>query len=551
MPANDLRIELPMNDMISGLLKNRLAWLVAAIVVGAGSWYLFLSGGGTGKVSYETQAVERGDVETSVASSGAVSPLLTITVGSEVSGKLTDVLVDFNAKVSKGQKLAQIDPSTFKSKLQSAEADLVVQQATVGSRQVDVSTAQVNLDQAQRDLDRSRQLFEKGLISQNETEKTRNTFEQTQNAIKIAQANLNNARSQIVKVKANLEQAKIDLGRTEIISPVDGVVISRKVDAGQTVAASMQAPELFQIARDLSQIQIETKVDEADIGSIKEGARATFTVDAYPDRNFEGKVAQVRINGTTSQNVVTYSVMVQAANPGQILLPGMTANVKILTAERSNVLRLASAALRFKPAAAAGTALPEATATGSAGQGGGQRAGAGGFPGGGPGGGFQGAGGGNAGATRTGRGRAMVQMTPEVMTDLGLSVEQQTKVAEAMKEIMQRQAQSSQSSSSSNPLGGTPNFGRMFGNNNDAQLMRQRMQNALANVLTEEQMLKYQALGSSSAVRASSVYVLDARGVPAKKDIRIGLQADSQTEVVSGLAEGDKVIVRAKTEQKS
>jgi HlyD family secretion protein len=547
-----------MNSVLVGLLKNRLAWVAAAIVVGAGSWYWFFSGGGTGKVTYETQAVERGDVETSVASSGAVSPLLTITVGSEVSGKLTDVLVDFNSRVTKGQKLAQIDPSTFKSRLQSAEADLVVQQATVGSREVDVSTAKVNRDQAQRDLDRSKQLFEKGLISQNETEKARNTYEQAQNSVKIAEANYNNARSQIVKVKANLDQAKIDVSRTEIISPVDGVVISRKVDAGQTVAASMQAPELFQIARDLSQIQIETKVDEADIGSIKEGARATFTVDAFPDRNFDGKVAQVRINGTTSQNVVTYSVMVQAVNPGQMLLPGMTANVKILTAERTNVLRIASAALRFKPAAASGAALPEVpAAAGAAGQGGGQRGGGtgggfggGGFAGGGPGG-FPGGGGGNSGGQRSGRGRTMVQMTPEVMNDLGLSAEQQTKVTEALKEIMQRQAQSSQSSGSSNPLGGTPNFARMFGNNNDMQLMRQRIQNALAGVLTAEQMAKYQALGSASAVRTSSIYVLDAKGVPTRKEIRIGLQADSQTEVVSGLQEGDKVVVRARTEQKS
>ena len=508
------------------LLKNRRLWLAGATVVLLAGWYVFFGRAGTGKLSYETQAVDRGNVETSVASSGSVSPLLTITVGSEVSGKLTDVLVDFNAKVTKGQKLAQIDPSTFKSRVQSAQADLIVQQATVGARVVDVSTAQVNLDQAKRDRDRADQLLAKGLISQNDFEKARNGFEQAQNSVKIAQANLDNARSQIVKVKATLDQAQIDLGRTVIISPVEGVVISRKVDAGQTVAASMQAPELFQIAQDLSKIQIETKVDEADIGSIKEGARATFTVDAYPDRGFEGLVAQVRINGTSLQNVVTYSVMVQANNPGLILLPGMTANVKILTAERSNVLRIASAALRFRPPVA-GDAVAQT---------GGARGGAGAGAAAGPG----GAGGTGSGA---GRGRGFVRMTPEVMKDLGLTPDQQAKVTAALAELRQRQAAAP---AASNPLGGGANFGRIFGGNNDAQLMRQRMQNLLAGILTEQQLLKYQALGASNAVRTATVWVLDANGALASKEVRIGLQADSQTELVSGLQQGDKVVVRSR-----
>jgi HlyD family secretion protein len=513
-----------MMSEIQGVLKNRRLWLAGLALVLLAGWYVLFGRAGTGKLSYETQAVDRGNVETSVASSGSVSPLLTITVGSEVSGKLTDVLVDFNAKVTKGQKLAQIDPSTFKSRVQSAQADLIVQQATVGARVVDVSTAQVNLDQARRDRDRADQLLAKGLISQNDFEKARNTFEQAQNSVKIAQANLDNARSQIVKVKATLDQAQIDLGRTVIISPVDGVVISRKVDAGQTVAASMQAPELFQIARDLSQIQIETKVDEADIGSIKEGARASFTVDAYPDRGFEGSVAQVRINGTSLQNVVTYSVMVQANNPGLILLPGMTANVKILTAERSNVLRIASAALRFRPPAAGDAAT----------QAGGARGGAGATAG------PSGAGGTGSGA---GRGRGFVRMTPEVMKDLGLTPDQQAKVTAALAELRQRQAAAP---AASNPLGGGANFGRIFGGNNDAQLMRQRMQNMLAGILTEQQLMKYQALGASNAVRTATVWVLDSNGALASKEIRIGLQADSQTELVSGLQEGDKVVVRSR-----
>jgi len=548
-----------MKDSLARLLKNRVTWLVAAVLIAGGVWFFAFRSGGTGQVTYETSEVDRGNIENSVASSGSVSPLVTVTVGSEVSGKLTEVLVDFNAKVTKGQLLAQIDPSTFRSRVQSAEADMVVQQATVGSREVDVSTAKVVLDQAQRDYERAMSLYEKGLVSSNDQEKARNALEQATNSLKIAQANLNNARSQITKVKATLDQARIELSRTEIRSPVDGVVISRKVDPGQTVAASMQAPELFQIAQDLSQIRIETKVDEADIGTIKEGARATFTVDAYPDRNFSGRVAQVRILGTSQQNVVTYSVMVQADNPRQMLLPGMTANVKIITDERQDVLRVASSALRFRPpGAAAAAGMPDLSAArgggGPPGGGGGGPPGGGppgggppggGPPGGGPGGGF---GGGGGGDRQRGGGRQMLTMSSEVMKELGLSEEQQRQVTEAMNSVMQRQRSASQTSS--NPLGGQTNFrGNFGGGSNDMQLMRQRIQNAIGNILTEEQMQKYQAMSSGQGVRPGTVWVLDKNGKPEQKTVRIGLASDSHTEIISGLAEGDRVIVRSRTEQ--
>jgi HlyD family secretion protein len=522
-----------MKQLFANLLHNRLAiGAVVILLAAAGYWYYAVSG--NGRVTYESQPVDRGNIETSVASSGSVSPLQTVTVGSEVSGKIVDVLVDFNAPVHKGQKLAQLDNSTYLSRVQQAEADLVVQQATIESRAVDVGTADVNLNQAQRDDERTKMLFDKGLASANDREKTQNALNQSQNALKIAKANFNNAKSQLVKVKATLDQARIDLGRTTIISPVDGVVISRKIDPGQTVAAAMQAPELFQLAMDLSQIRIETKVDEADIGTIKEGARATFTVDAFPERSFQGRVAQVRINGTMQQNVVTYSVMVQAANPGQILLPGMTANVKILTSERANVLRVPSAALRFRPPTAnsgagagpgpAGAGGPGAVAGLAAGGAGGQRAGG------------------------AGRGRMMVQMTPEVMTELGLSADQKARVSETMRSIFQRPAQAQ---SGTNPLGGGPNFRGFAGAGGvDFAQIRQRITNALSNILTPEQMQKYQAMSASNAPRNGTVWALGADGKPAQKVVRIGLASDSYTEVIQGLAEGDKVVVRARAEQK-
>ncbi len=515
------------------LLRRRWILTVVVLLLALLVWFLFFRGNGGGRVTYELAKVDRGNIETSVSSSGAVSALVTVTVGSQISGILQEVLVDYNAKVTKGQLLAVIDPATYRSRLQSAQADLLVQQATVGSQEVQVSNAQVSLDQARRDYDRAQALAEKGLISTNDLEKARNAFEQAQNNLKISQANLNNARAQTVKTRATVDQARIDLSRTEIRSPVDGVVVSRDVDPGQTVAAQMQAPELFRIAQDLARIQIETKVDEADIGSIREGAEATFTVDAYPERGFRGRVAQVRIYGQATQNVVTYSVMVQADNPDQVLLPGMTANVKIITNRRAQVLRVPGAALRFRPAQAASNG------------GRGSSSGAGG-----------GAAGGAAGAGRTGAGAgaaagaAVVEMTPEVMRQLGLDAKQQAAVTEALQKVAER-ARAQTQGGSSNPLGGgAPNFRAMFGSN-DAALNRRRVENALRGILSDAQMQQYLALGSTHAVRPGTVYVPDAAGKPEARSVRIGLADDSYTEIVEGLKEGDTIIVRARAEQKS
>jgi HlyD family secretion protein len=503
-----------MQEFLQGLLKNRLALLAAAVLLAALLSWLLLGRGRGGPVSYELAPVGRGNISVSVSSSGAVAPLVTVTVGSQVSGQLTQVLVDYNSVVKKGQLVAVVDPATFKSKLQSAEADMAVQRANIGSNEVQVSNARVMEAQGQRDYDRAKALNEQGLISNNDMEKARDTLEQAQNQSKIAVATLNNSKAQLIKVQAQLDQARIDLSRTEIRSPVDGVVIERDVDVGQTVQAAMTAPTLFKVARDLSQVQIETKVDEADIGAVQQARRASFTVDAYPDRSFNGRIAQVRINGTTSSNVVTYSVMVQADNPGQILLPGMTANVKLITGERSAVLRVPSAALRFRPASAAG-------------------------------------GGSHVGG---GAGRGLVELTPEVMQQLGLDAKTQQAASAALKSAYARIKAERQASSGSgsNPLGGgMPNFRRMFGNpGDDATATRQRLLNALAGVLSEEQLQKFQALSQTQSTRNATVYVLDAAGQPAAKTVRVGLADDNYTEVISGLAEGDRIVLRARVASK-
>jgi HlyD family secretion protein len=519
-----------------GPRRARLAWgLLLLVVATLLLWWLFVRQGST--VNYEQAQVTRGPVRISVSSSGTVSPINTVTVGSQVSGLITQVLVDFNSPVKQGQLVAVIDPSTLRSKLRSAEADLQVQQATIGSNEVLVSTAQLTLDQAQRDHERARTLAAQGLIATSDLEKARNALDQGGNQLKIANATLNNSRAQLVRVQASVDQARIDLSRSEIRSPVDGVVIERDVDIGQTVQAAMTAPVLFKIARDLARIQIETKVDEADIGAVQKATRASFTVDAYPDREFVGHIVQVRINGTPVANVVTYSVMVQADNPGLQLLPGMTANVRLVTDERPDTLRLPNLALRFRPdgaAAAAGGAGGSGTA--------GARAVA------------SGVGAGNAllpGTPGSGMGpRPLPSLTPELMAKLGLSAHQQAQVPAALAAANARiRADLQRNAGGGNPLGNNgPNFRRLFGKpEDDAPLNRQRVLNALSVVLSEAQLQQYQALASEQLERDATAWVLDAERRLVARALRVGLADDNYTELISGLAEGDKVVVRART----
>jgi len=431
----------------------------------------------------------------------------------------------------------------LQSKLRSAEADLQVQQANIGSNEVQVSNAQVTLSQAQRDFDRTKVLADQGLLSANDLEKARNALEQGSNQLKIANATLNNSRAQLVKVQASVDQARIDLSRTEIRSPVDGVVIERDVDVGQTVAAAMTAPVLFKVARDLARIQIETKVDEADIGTVQKATRATFTVDAWPDRNFEGRIVQVRINGTPVANVVTYSVMVQADNPGLQLLPGMTANVRLVTDERADTLRVPNLALRFRP---------EGVAPGGTGAASGRGGGAGSAGGPGAAAGRPGAGDGLLpGTPGSGIGpRPLPVLTPEVMQKLGLSERQQAQVPAALEAANTRiRADMQRNAGGGNPLGNNgPNFRRLFAKpEDDAPLNRQRVLNALSVVMNEAQLQQYQALAVTQLERDATVYVLDEQGRPAARAVRVGLADDNYTELLADLAEGDKVIVRART----
>lgn len=309
-------------------------WLIIGVLAAGGFWGYRIwqkqrGGGSASAPEFRTHPVARGDIVQIVTASGALSPVKVVTVGSQISGIITDLSVDFNSMVKEGDVLAKIDPATYERQYARAAADLA---------SVEAALALAKFNQKQ-----GRQLYENKLISQTEVEQTDVALLQAEASVKMREA--------------ALAESKVELDRTTIYAPISGMVISRRVEAGQTVAASFNTPELFQIANDLTQMQIEASVSEADVGGVQEGQRVTFLVDAFPNRQFAGKVRQVRFAPTTNQNVVSYTTVVEVNNADRTLRPGMTANASIVTAERTNVLRIPNAALRFRP--------PEGTVIGS------------------------------------------------------------------------------------------------------------------------------------------------------------------------------------------
>jgi len=299
--------------------------------------------------AFRFAAVERGPLTAVVASSGTLQPVTQVQVGSQVSGQVREIFVDFNDAVREGQLIARIDPENFQHRVRQAEADLEAARAMVAVQQAEALRARVNLDDAERDYARKERLVGQSFLSPAELDKARTVLDAARAQLEIVRAQARNSEALVRQRAAQLAQAKVDLARTEIRSPVDGLVVKRSVDRGQTVAASLQAPELFVIARNLSDMQVETAIDEADVGRIRVGQKASFSVDAFPGRRFQGEVKQVRKAAHVASNVVSYTVIVSAANAELLLLPGMTANVRIITAEKESVLKVPNAALRFRP----------------------------------------------------------------------------------------------------------------------------------------------------------------------------------------------------------
>ncbi|MEO8123677.1 MAG: HlyD family secretion protein [Burkholderiales bacterium] len=333
--------------------------IVAATLAGATWWF---TRNAEGAVSYRTAPIERGTLQAAISSSGTVNPVRQVSVGSQVSGQIIEMFADFNTEVKSGQLIARIDPQSFEYKVHQASADLEATRAAVLNAQANVvavmanvSKARLDADNAQRDLVRKQDLLAQAFISPAEFDNARNLAGTLGESLKVAQAQLEVARAQVTSAQAvvkqreaALAQAKVDLEHTQIRSPVDGIVIKRSVDVGQTVAASLQAPELFIIARNLSDMQVEAAIDEADVARVRPGQRVTFTLDAIPGRTLEGRVEQIRKAAVSAQNVVTYTVVIPFDNPGNSLLPGMTANVRIVVDTRENVLKLPNAAMRVR-----------------------------------------------------------------------------------------------------------------------------------------------------------------------------------------------------------
>jgi HlyD family secretion protein len=312
---------------------RKVLFIMAAVALLVGATVFFNFTAKEEKSEFRTEKVRRGNLIQTVTASGTVNPVNTVLVGTQVSGTISHIYADFNSAVKKGRLIAEIDPSIFHAKLEQAKANLL--QARAG-----LQKAEAEHLNAKRDMDRKRSLFSKEIVPKSELDESETDYA-------LAKAQVTIAKAQIAQAEAALKQDETNLKYTRILSPVDGIVISRDVNVGQTVAASFQTPTLFTIAEDLTKMQIEASVNEADIGTVKAGQDVEFAVDAHADITFKGGVSQVRIAPTTLENVVTYDVVIMVENPEFKLKPGMTATVSIIVSDRKGVLMVPNAALRF------------------------------------------------------------------------------------------------------------------------------------------------------------------------------------------------------------
>lgn len=480
--------------------------LIALAAVVAALWFWKGRGGGGAEQRFRTAAVEQGDIRVAISATGTLGALSTVDVGSEVSGKVEEVLVDFNDRVRKGQIIARIDPSTF-------EAQIAQGDASIASARAGLATAQATLRNAELAYNRNRELAAQKLVA-------RGDLDQTLAARDQARAQVAQAEAQIRQQEASTRNARLNLGRTVIYSPVDGVVLNRSIEPGQTVAASLQAPVLFKIAEDLSRMEIVLAVDESDIGQVKQGQTVSFTVDAFPDRQFRGEVSQVRLSATNTNNVITFPVVVAVDNADQALLPGLTANAEIEVSRRDGVLKVPNAAMRFKPPADP-TATPEAPQ----------------------------------------RGGGMTDELPAIAATLKLDAAQQAAFDDALTKMRERIAART-ATPAQGQNGGSALFGRMPGGGgaqqprggNASGAMRQRMMErfnqqfgAFRAALNDEQRGAWDsAINALIGARRAPVYVL-AEGKPKAVTVRVGASDGSSTEIIGELKAGDEVIVGLQT----
>lgn len=504
---------------------NRKLQLVAGVIValaaaGAAYWYFAAK---PAQQAFRLSPLERGSLVAAVSATGTLNPVVSVQVGSQVSGQIKEIFVDFNSVVKKGDVIARIDPESFALRVNQAMADLeagrataLTQRANVAALQAEVSRAEVALAEAERAFKRNQMLVEKGFVSQAALETSQSAVATAREQVKTAQAQravgeaqVRNGEALVRQRESQLAQARVDLERTTIRAPVNGVVISRSVDAGQTVAASLQAPTLFVIARNLTDMQVEASIDESEIGRIAVDQEATFTVDSFPGRTFRGKITQVRKAALVVQNVVTYVAIISAPNPDLTLLPGMTTNVRIIVANRDNVLRVPNAALRYRPPGAAAATKGQKGAKSQPAAGEKDAA--------------------TQGASGAARGDAMRE---RLTKELDLSAEQQAKLDAILRATGEKIA----AISADDPAQRKKEIGRL----------RALSRTEIAAILNDEQRVRYQAMAPSERGGASTrgtVWVPDGNRAPKSVSLRLGITDGTYTEVLGGdLKEGDAVI---------
>ena len=498
-----------------------LALIVIAAAVGGYAWWKdwFKS-----QPDYRLAKVERGSITAAVSATGTLTPVVSVQVGSQVSGQLKDIYVDYNSIVKKGQLIARIDPQSFQLRVNQAQADLeatranaLTQRANLAALGAEIARVKVMYADAEREYKRNQMLFEKGFVSAAVLDKAQATLDAMREQVKAAQAQLAVGESQVRNAEAvvkqrdsQLSQARVDLDRTEIRAPVDGIVVKKSVEPGQTVAASLQAPELFVIAQDLRQMQVDTSVDESEVGRIAIGQQAAFTVDAFPGRTFRGAVTQVRKAAQVVQNVVTYIAVIGTSNTDLSLFPGMTANVRITVDTRENVLKVPNAALRFRPTGVADAPTGGAdTAAPGAG----------------------------AGEEKGGKGKGGGQAQLERLTkELQLNAEQRTRVEGIFTETRAKIGEISTEDQAER--------------RRQIERLRAESRARVAEVLNPEQRARYEAMAGGGRARGGAasggrVWVPDpASGRPKAVPVRLGLTDGTYTELVSGdLKEGDEIII--------
>jgi HlyD family secretion protein len=516
--------------------KKLFFWLILIILIAVAAlgWNYFFKGKES-QVRYRTAKVERGSLSTFVTANGTVNPVITVLVGSQVSGTILKLYADYNSRVKEGQLIARIDPALFqasvsqaKAKVENAraaflnaQADIATARSNIEASKANVLKAKVSLDDAKRNLDRSLELFRRNLISASDRDTAQTNCDSGAALLEAAQAQekasaaqldsakakLESARAGIKQAEAELELAQVNLNHTEIMAPVNGIVISRNVDVGQTVAASLQAPTLFTIAQDLTEMQVDTNVSESDVGRVVVGQETSFTVDAFPQNVFKGKVTEVRNAPLTIQNVVTYDVVVQVKNPELKLRPGMTANVSILVAHKDNILKIPNGALRFRPefAKKESSASPQKPAS--------EPASSSAVPG-------------------------IDQILERLKAELKLTPEQQVGISRILKDAQTE-------------IRAAYRAGGAEEAKTKAKELRTGNRIKIRSLLTEEQKNKYDQMGQrqetgQGPVPVYKVWTPVPAGKPVPVEITTGLSDGSSTEVLSGaLKEGQEVILEA------